>query len=400
MNKKLIALAVAAAIAPAAAMADSGNVTIYGQANVSYDMVKFGGINSNNSASANRVSDNASRLGFKGTEDLGNGLSAVWQMEAALAMDDGSTFAMNRNTYAGLSSKTAGTLILGRHDTPYKLATRGLDQFGDTLGDTRSIMGGGYNTSAAPLSANPGTATAAATGLSSFTPGNTAVMDFDGRQSNVLAYISPTINGMHAAIGHVDAGEVPATSGQSKASAWSAVGIYDLGGLFASLAYEKHNLNGTATGATTDVSEKAWKLGVGYTMAAFNVAAAYEKTSDDVGKLGACGAATSDCLGHKAYQLGAGYTFGSNKVKLQYVKADKTSGASANATDNSAKQWSLGFDHNMSKRTRLYAVYTKMDNAANGTYNLNNGGNNAAASVMATAGADQSAWSFGMKHSF
>lgn len=391
MNKKLIALAIAAAIAPAAAMADSGNVTIYGQANVSYDLVKFGGVNGANNASANRVSDNASRLGFKGTEDLGNGLSAVWQMEAALALDDGSTFSMNRNSYAGLSSKTAGTVLLGRHDTPYKLATRGLDQFGDTLGDTRSLMGGGYKATAGVVNQ---------TGLGSFSQGNTAVMNFDGRQSNVVAYISPTFSGMHAAIAHVDAAEQINASSQSKASAWSMMGMYDMAGLVASLAYEKHNLNATATAATPDVSEKAWKLGVGYTVAAFNVAAAYEKTSDDVGKLGACGAGVTSCNSHKAYQLGAGYTFGSNKVKLQYVKADKTDSATTLGTDNSAKQWSLGFDHNMSKRTRLYAVYTKMDNATNGTYNLYNGGNNAAATVLATAGAGQSAWSFGMKHSF
>jgi predicted porin len=313
-------------------------------------------------------------------------------MEAGVAMDDGSTFSMNRNTYAGLSSKTAGTVLMGRHDTPYKLATRGLDQFADTLGDTRSIMGGGY---AATVTANT------ATGLGTYGGANTAVMNFDGRQSNVLAYISPTINGMHAAIAHVDAGEKPTASGQSKASAWSMVGIYDLGGLFASLAYEKHNLNATATGTTPDVSEKAWKLGVGYTTGAFNVAAAYEKTSDDLGNItGMCTAGGSSCANHKAYQLGAGYTFGNNKVKLQYVKADKTDDASRAGTDDSAKQWSLGFDHNMSKRTRLYAVYTKMDNATNGSYNLYNGGNNAFGSVMSTDGADQSAWSFGMKHSF
>lgn len=392
MNKKLLALAVAAAIAPAAAMADSGNVTIYGQANVSYDLIDFGGINGNNNASTNRVSDNASRLGFKGTEDLGNGLSAVWQMEAALSMDDGSTFAMNRNTYAGLSSKTMGTVIMGRHDTPYKLATRGLDQFGDTLGDARSIMGGGYNSVAGTVNQ---------TGLGSFSQGVSTAMNFDGRQSNVLAYISPTWNGFHFAVAHVDAGEQVAASGDSKANAWSLAGIYDNGPLFASLAYERHNLNKTATTAATDVSESAWKIGAGYKFGGgFDVTGAYEKFSDDLNKLGACTAGGDECGGHHAFQLGAGYTFGSNKVKLQYVKVDKTADASRAGVDDSAKQWSLGIDHNMSKRTRVYAVYTRLDNSDGGAYNLYNGGNNAAGSVLSTAGADPSAWSFGMKHSF
>lgn len=388
MNKKLLALAVAAALVPAAAMADSGNVVVYGQANVSYDIVNFGGVNGANDERVNRVSDNASRLGFKGTEDLGNGVSAIWQMEAAINLDDGSGGAFNRNSFAGLNSKTMGTVLLGRHDTPYKIATRGLDKFGDTLGDARSIMGGGVGAAVA----------VGQTGLNSISGAQSAVMNFDGRQSNVVAYISPTFSGFHAAIAHVSASE-QATVGQSKSNAWSAAGIYDNGPLFASLAFERHNLGATA-GVVQDATEKAWKLGLGYKMAGFDVGFAYENISDDLGINGG-GAGSDDINGHKAYQLGAGYTFGSNKVKLQYVKADKTELAKRNSQDDSAKQWAIGFDHNMSKRTRLYVVYTKLDNSTDGTYQLVNGGNGSNGNIsLGGANSDPSAWSFGMKHSF
>ena len=97
MNKKLIALAVAAALAPAAAMADSGNVTIYGQAARFLDpLTRMYRWRCGFNDTAWRVSSNSSRLGFKGTEDLGNGLSAVWQMEIRRQHGSGNTASTDR----------------------------------------------------------------------------------------------------------------------------------------------------------------------------------------------------------------------------------------------------------------------------------------------------------------
>ncbi|GAO34694.1 hypothetical protein SCT_0073 [Sulfuricella sp. T08] len=399
MNKKLIALAVAAAIAPAAAMADSGNVSIYGIMDVSYDITDNGNTATAQGIRTQKVSSNSSRLGFKGTEDLGNGLAAIWQIESQINADGnglsssatgGTTFG-GRNTFAGLSSKTAGTAILGRHDTPYKLATRSLDYFGDGLADNRNLMGQGAGS-------------------------------FDGRQSDVVAYISPTVSGMHAAIAHVSGAETATTSGQAKGGAWSLMGMYDNGPLMASLAYEKHNFgDATAAGSATIVtptslvagtavvtpgsaatstgtlgvaglanrSEKAWKLGVGYKiMPAFEVGFAYEKISNDLGT------ANAD-TGHKAYTLGGKYSMGSNDLKLAYTHVGDAAGTSASG----AKQWALGVDHNMSKRTKVYAQYVKLSNDTNGAYGLNGAG--ATGSVTAKgADADPSAWSFGMRHNF
>jgi len=383
MQKKIIALAIAAAFS-APAFADTSNVTVYGVANVSYDMTKTGTVAAANSFSSNKVSSNTSRIGLKGTEDLGDGLSAIWQIESLINIDNntagapGNTAATNtlggRNTFAGLSSKTAGTVFLGRHDTPYNIATRKLDIFTDGIADNRSIMGGGLATT-------------------------TVGASFDGRQPNVVAYISPAMSGLTAAIAYVAGAEGQTLAAQTKGSAWSMAGLYSLDAFYASLAYEQHNI-GTAPGTLgvgIVAKETATKLGLGYTIDAFSVGFAYEKTSDDFGgtALAAGAAAGSNVLGHNAYYLAGKYNVSANDaIKVAYTKAG------ANATVNTgAKQFSLGYDHNLSKRTTVYAMYTKLSNETGGVYALSANGTGAPA-LAAAGGAAPSAFSFGMKHTF
>jgi len=73
MNKKLIALAIAGAVAAPAAMAN--DVTVYGKVRQGINAVDMSGMD------YVTISDYSSRLGFKGSEDLGNGLKAIWKME-------------------------------------------------------------------------------------------------------------------------------------------------------------------------------------------------------------------------------------------------------------------------------------------------------------------------------
>src|SRR3970040_450275 len=120
MKKNLITLAVASTLATAMvsapAFADTSNVTVYGFANLSYDLTNNGVVG------ANKVSSSQSRLGLKGSEDLGDGLSGIWQIEQGITIDTSSTSAASctalpcpattanngifatRNTFLGLSS--------------------------------------------------------------------------------------------------------------------------------------------------------------------------------------------------------------------------------------------------------------------------------------------------------
>lgn len=416
MKKKLLALAVAGALAaPLAAMAD---VTIYGAADVSFDMVNSGsGTTAPNgtvampgvSYNAHQVSSNASRIGFKGSEDLGGGTSAVWQIETHVNIDNSTSAAAptngfgTRNTFAGLSGENWGTLILGRHDTPYKLSTRGLDLFADTIADNRSLMGGG---------------------LGGIVLGSGAAASFDGRQGDVVAFISPAMSGFTAAVAYVAGAETPfaAVPANTKGSAWSLAGMYNAGPLNGALAYEVHDL-GTAGSGTlgalpatvvTGQKESAWKLGVGYTMDQFTANFAYEKTSDNFG--GAPGTSTAglgtvggSVFGHSAWYLAGKFNVSaSDAVKLAYTHSGDLDFANVAGGVNtvgklntSASQISLGYDHSMSKRTTVYALYTKLSNNAGNIYPLMPG-NGATSAGIAAGGcnADPSAWSLGMKHTF
>src|SRR6185295_7772753 len=119
MQKKLIALAIAG-LASTAAFAQS-NVSIY--VRVDYGFMQRGG---GDGAVADRGVKNefasgiqsGSRIGFKGAEDLGNGLKAIFELEYSLAVDQGTTAATqwgNRHSYVGLTGNF-GTVVGGRLD--------------------------------------------------------------------------------------------------------------------------------------------------------------------------------------------------------------------------------------------------------------------------------------------
>ncbi len=375
MQKKIIALAIAAAVS-APAFADNANVTIYGTADMSFDYISTGnattaaGVTTNGTNKTN-VSSNVSKLGLKGSEDLGDGLAAIWQIEQQINMDNtGGTFA-TRNTFAGLKSESAGTVLLGRHDTPYKLATRKLDVFGDSIADNRALLGG--------------------------VNGKSAASAFDGRQPDVIAYITPAMSGFTGAIAYVNLAEGNTTAAAAKASALSLAGMYDAAPFYGSLAYEEHKLDNVRAGG----KESAWKLGFGYTIDAFTLGLAYEKSSDNLGGGTVCVAqvAGSNCFGHNAYYLSGNYKMGLSAVKFAFGKA----GTVGNTANSGANQISLGYDHGLSKRTKLYAIYSRISNNSGITYafsqstaaatSVNNGG-------AVGNGADPSVISLGIKHSF
>lgn len=382
-QKKLIVVALAAAAFSSPAWAETANVSIYGTADLSFDAINTGDrANGTPGWSKNAVSSNVSKLGFKGAEGLDNGLSAIWQIEQQINMDNtGGTFG-TRNTFLGLKSDGAGTVLLGRHDTPYKLATRKLDIFGDSIADNRALLGG------VGVSATTTAATAASSGKS-------AGASFDGRQPDVIAYISPSMSGFTGALAYVAGAEATTTSTQIKGSAWSLAGMYDATPFYGSLGYEVHDLGTTATGtiaaptalaALAGFKESATKFGFGYKFDALDMGFVYERTSDNFGAAGA------DLLGHNAYYLSGKYSFGSDAVKLAYGKAGQL-GAIANS---GANQFSLGYDHNLSKRTKLYAIYSRISNQPAVNYVFSQ----TTATSANGAGASPSVFSFGIKHTF
>ena len=358
MKKSLIALAVAGAFA-APAFAATSNVDVYGVLNIAVQ-------DTDGTNVSPAVLDNTSRIGFKGSEDLGGGMKAIWQIESALGGNGatmGTPTATNglasRNTFVGLSGGF-GTVLAGRHDTPYKLGTASLDPFADTIADANL---GRLNGVELTMNAH------------------------DARVGNALAYISPTWSGFHFAAAVVYADDTlsttACTSGDCKESTTDGVsltGVYANGPLFASLSYQNVMDVG---GASAD--SDAIKLGLGYTLGDAKVGFVYEKVGLDA-------AGAQD---RTSWQINGTYNMGAIALKAAYgtVSDDQF----ANGNDQS--MWALGVDYNLSKRTTAYFVYGNGDsdrsNAA-ATFTPAAGNLTAASSIAG----DVSGWNIGIKHSF
>jgi predicted porin len=383
MQKKIIALAIAAAFS-APAFADTANVTVYGDVKMAVESIKVGDtVNTSNTGyGANKISSNVTKLGFKGAEDLGDGLSAIWQIEQQIDIDNSatgnSTFA-TRNSFLGLKDNAMGTVLLGKYDTPYKLATRSLDPFDSTIADNRSLTGG--------------------------VGAKSAVVGFDGRQPSLLAYMSPSMGGLTISAAQVfGAEDATAATNSVRGSASSIAAVYSADALFASAAYEVHNFgtggSGTlgATGsAVAGTKESAVKLGLGFTMAALALGAEVERTSDDIALAGS----DNNKFGHTAYSVFAKFNLSSsNAVKVAYSHVGETNNNGTSKND-AANQVSVGFDHNLSKRTSVFALYTTIRNDDGASYGLTSAGSTGGgANATGGAGSKVEAFALGMKHVF
>ncbi len=198
MKKHVIAAAIATAVAAPAAMA--GAPTIYGYFNGSVDFqtVKNAGGVKDKTESGTFVSSNRSRIGVKGSADLGNGMKAIYKVETTVNLDSTSTggWGSGRNAYVGVAGGF-GTVLIGRHDTPSKMI-QPTDTFNNALGDNKETGGLlGYNQAAAEL-----------------------------RLGNVLAYVSPSFSGVKLIAAFVPGEGASSTSESSLSDIYSVAVVY------------------------------------------------------------------------------------------------------------------------------------------------------------------------------
>ena len=138
MKRKLLPLAIGAAVAmPGLAFAEP---TVYGKVNVSFENHDLD--NGDDSADQWELNSNASRLGVKGSEKISDNLSAVYKLEYEVAVDDGSDVFKQRNIYGGFKGGF-GQIIVGKFDSPLKVAQGKVDQFNDMSdGDLKNVVTG------------------------------------------------------------------------------------------------------------------------------------------------------------------------------------------------------------------------------------------------------------------
>jgi predicted porin len=271
-----------------------------------------------------------------------------------------------------------GTVMLGKIDTPYKTSTGRFDLFADTLGDYNGLVGA-----------------ANFQGIGALTEAGNY---FDLRPSNVAAYATPNFSGFSAVAGYVFGAEAATSGTSNKGNAYSLAAMYEAGPLYLTAAYEKHNIGDANTGslAVSKAERKAWKLGAAYSIMDFTLATMYEKTDDNFNAGG------SNLFGHNTWFVSGKYQMGAIALKAQYAKAGNDDTAIAGTAGSSgAKQYTLGADYAFSKRTTVYALYTKISNDSHAEYNFAlNPASNVAGSNFINTGVGISGVSLGVKHSF
>jgi predicted porin len=278
-----------------------------------------------------------------------------------------------RNSYLGLAGGF-GTVLMGSHDTPFKMFGRKFDVFGDTVADNRQLLN--------PLGA------------------------VDARPENVLAYITPNFNGFGGAIAYVSSldvsGEDEDTTGQTdagadnnKSSAYSLSGTYANGPIEVGMAYQVLTIKDAA-----DVNEdpSVFRLGGSFTTGPMKVGAMYQMVRDVELELDDTGT-TYTGLERNDYTLFGTYAFGMNTIKLAYTYVGEIDSDDGTVDDTDASLFALGLEHKFSKRTTGYVQYTMLANGKE--MNLGLGDNSGYGNpVDSDYDKSPSAFSVGLIHNF
>jgi predicted porin len=335
MKKSLLLLAVLGAVTGAASAQTS--ITIYGLVDAGY-VYEGGGPNGTVHKLTSGV-QNGSRLGFKGNEDLGGGLSAKFLLESGFNIDTGTMGQANpsapngllwgRQAYVGLGSNW-GNVLFGRQFTPHYTALDQIDPFGSGLaGNIDNLF---------PVLI---------------------------RMNNTVKYTSPEWIGFtgEAAYGF---GEVP---GDNTANRTMGASIgYANGPALAKVAYHRiDNATGTDFSNTWLVGGK-WDFGVAAAHAAYQL-------DKGVGE-----------IDNRDWMVGVTVPIGPGKILASYAMHDDR-----RDLDRDAQQWAIGYSHAVSKRTNFYTSFAKIINSNGAAFTVGN---------ATDPGTGDKAFNIGIRHIF
>jgi predicted porin len=342
MNKKLVAVAVAGVLAaPLTAQAQTANVTLYGRLNLDLEYVTASGTtgcpgnNCTERPNVVRVSSNSSRFGLRGTESLGGGLNAIFQLESSVNGDAGGGTIAGRDTFVGLQGSW-GTVKIGNFLAPYD--------------DMHPIFGNVPTFTTSLLS------TAALWSQGTFAK---LAGGFDARLPNSIRYDSPNIAGF---VGSIQASSFGETGRDDYV--YSMGGVYNNGPFQGGLAYEYNedvrgeNLDDWAFSITA-----AWNFGI------VRVAGLYERLQYDTPqgnlKRNFWGISGTGPLGPGTWYAFYGQANDGSGPSTQRV------GGLTGGGDSGSWQGSLSYTYPLSKRTITYVGWNSINNEANASYNFN-----------------------------
>jgi predicted porin len=421
MQKKLIALAIAG-LAAAPAFAQT-NVTIYGVADVDIENIRTSSttVTGAGFGARMRVTTNSSLIGFKGSEDLGNGMKAIFLYESGVSFDNNTGLTGGRDAYVGLSSGF-GTMILGTATGPFRAIGSRYDLTPGATGIGALTGFGGLGQGSGILgqvgSGNSGVSSSI---TGAFNSAGGAGYTWNSRTPNAIAYISPDLMGFKAVIGY-SANEGKSQQGANPPTnpyAWE-IGVGYAGGPFnADFAFRQHkNLSAlnTAYYDTTDLinvanrnqgsNQDGYRLGLSYAFGFglklsgiyeyldFEDAATFIDTTTGLAGNGTASAHRS------AWSLGASYDMGPHNFIVQGGYADKLKGDVASNNDTSGNMWVFRYAYNMSKRTQAYALYSAVNNGSDVNYDFGGGGGDPFQTGNLPKGSTVRGFGAGIRHTF
>ncbi|MFH2140469.1 MAG: porin [Pseudomonadota bacterium] len=306
MKQKLIALAIASALS-APAFADNANINVYGKAFLTFDQHDAGGA----ATSVMRVNTNASRFGVKGDEDLGGGLKAVFQYEVQMDADGNSGNGLGngtRNSFAGLQGDF-GKVVLGIHDTPFKVAHNKIELFDNTTSWSATNV-----------------------------IGRSAGKNYNTRQKNMVQYWTPKMGALSAAFMY-SPDEAKTTA--KNASILSMSGTFEQDNLYVAAGYESR------ADVVVGTTDSAFRLVGKFDLADAWVGGMFENIKTNT-------SATASVSG-KNVELVGGVKLGAGSLAASYAKAGST--AATGAAANDVNIMAIKYAYKFSKRTEAFAAY-------------------------------------------
>ena len=375
MNKKLLAVAVAGALAaPGVALAQS-SVTISGFLKMGIQNYKIGNASAaraGTNTSQGLVHDDSSRIVFNMVEDLGGGLQAIGQIDWRVTPDIGAD-AVSGNNHVGLRSKTWGTIIMGRQDLHYFGRESNLTVRNDLQADSIALL-----------------AFVAGAGVA---PGGVAIAGAT-RTPNVVHYTTPDWGGLKAVLAYSTSGaaatEADIGSGIRRGRAWNVAPVFQ--GRNFTIGYSYWSQKTDALVVNGD--QRGDRLFGSYRWGGFHIGLAWDKSKLKNAVTGV------EAANRTAWSIPIEYSWGPHWVGGHFTKARDDKATSG--LQDGARMWALGYNYSLSKRTSVGVTYASIRNDEFATYTpfTSNGALGGGAAHTALPGEDPRFWSMTLRHAF
>jgi len=348
IQRELLAAAVALACAlPArlAAQADeelSSAIQIYGRVNVTLERIGVSG-----RPSDYEVVDNTSRLGVRGGKDLGRGLRALFQIESRIRLDTGGAVLASRPSYAGLQG-AFGTARFGRVRGPvYRFMYEYISLHNHNSGNSTDAF------------------------VARAVRGNQEVMD------NLLWYTSPRLGPItaHAAYSLLREAPLP---GMSQPRNVGLVVAYDEGPLHLAASHADTRSTSNLGGGTPN-QDQATTIRCLYRMRAVVVGALFERAASRL---------LADEASRNYFRVSTMVPVAKHEFHVNLGQVNHR--LDAKLSDDGAVQWTLGYNYNITKETKVYTFYTTVNNDDKGNYGFKTN----------TPGVDNKSAAVGVRHNF